>query len=86
MYKNIKFAKTSYDFFLSPYLYVPLCAQSLSQVWFFVVQWTVAFQAPLPAHGILQARILEWVAVSFSRGSSQPRDQTHVSGVSYIGR
>ena len=27
-------------------------------------------------HGILQARILEWVAISFSRGSSQPRDQT----------
>ena len=26
-------------------------------------------------HGILQARILEWVAISFSRGSSQPRDQ-----------
>ena len=30
-------------------------------------------------HGILQARILERVAVSFSRGSSQPRDQTRVS-------
>ena len=30
-------------------------------------------------HGILQARILEWVAVPFSRGSSQPRDQTPVS-------
>ena len=30
-------------------------------------------------HGILQARILEWVATPFSRGSSQPRDQTHVS-------
>ena len=29
--------------------------------------------------GILQARILEWVAFSFSRGSSQPRDQTQVS-------
>ena len=29
-------------------------------------------------HGILQARILKWVANSFSRGSSQPRDQTHV--------
>ena len=27
-------------------------------------------------HGILQARILEWVAVAFSKGSSQPRDQT----------
>ena len=30
-------------------------------------------------HGILQARVLEWVAVPFSRGSSQPRDQTQVS-------
>ena len=30
-------------------------------------------------HGILQARIVEWVAVSFSRGSSQPRDWTQVS-------
>ena len=30
-------------------------------------------------HGILQARILVWVAMSFFRGSSQPRDQTQVS-------
>ena len=30
-------------------------------------------------HGILQARILEWVAISFSRGSSQPKDWTQVS-------
>ena len=30
-------------------------------------------------HGILQARILEWVAISFPRGSSQPRDWTQVS-------
>ena len=30
------------------------------------------------AHGILQARILEWVAISFSGGSSQPRDRTQV--------
>ena len=30
-------------------------------------------------HGIFQARILEWVAVSFSRGSSRPRDRTQVS-------
>ena len=29
-------------------------------------------------HEILQARILEWVAISFSRGSSQPRDRTQV--------
>ena len=33
------------------------------------------------AHGILQARILEWVAVPFSRGFSQPRDQTQVSHI-----
>ena len=32
-------------------------------------------------HGILQARILEWVAYPFSRGSSQPRDQTQVSHI-----
>ena len=32
-------------------------------------------------HGILQARILEWVAVPFSRGSSQPRDQLQVSHI-----
>ena len=31
--------------------------------------------------GILQARILEWVAISFSKGSSQPRDQTWVSHI-----
>ena len=30
-------------------------------------------------HGILQVRILEWVALPFSRGSSQPQDQTQVS-------
>ena len=30
-------------------------------------------------HGILQARTLEWVAIPFSRGSSQPRDRTQVS-------
>ena len=32
-------------------------------------------------HGILQARILEWLAVHFSRGSSQPRDGTQVSHI-----
>ena len=36
--------------------------------------------------GIFQARVLEWVAISSSRGSSQPRDRTHISCVSCIGR
>ena len=30
-------------------------------------------------HGIFQAIVLEWIAISFSRGSSRPRDQTRVS-------
>jgi len=37
-------------------------------------------------HGIFQAKILEWVAFSYSRGSSWPRDQTHISCVSCISR
>ena len=36
--------------------------------------------------GILQAGILEWVVLPFSRGSSQPRDRTRVSYVSCVGR
>ena len=40
--------------------------------------WTVAHQALL-SMGFPMARILEWVAISFSRGSSRPSDQTHVS-------
>ena len=42
------------------------------------IPWTVARQTPL-VYGISQARILAWGAISFSRGSSPPRDQTHVS-------
>ena len=37
-------------------------------------------------HGILQVRVLEWVARLFSRGSSQPRDGTRVSYVSCVDR
>ena len=37
-------------------------------------------------HGILQGRILDWVAMLSSRGSSQPRDRTHASYVSCTGR
>ena len=37
-------------------------------------------------HGIVQARIPEWVAISYSRGSSQHRNHTHISRVCCIGR
>ena len=36
--------------------------------------------------GIFQVRILEWVVISSSRGTSQPRDGTHASGISCVGR
>ena len=49
-----------------------------SQIWLFVTLWTVALQAPLSV-GFSKARILEWVAKLSSRGSSWPRDWTHVS-------
>ena len=46
----------------------------LSCVWFFATPWTTV-------HGTLQARILEWAAFPFSRGSSQPRVWTQVSPI-----
>ena len=37
-------------------------------------------------HGIFQARILEWGVICYSRRSSQPKEQSHISWVSHIGR
>ena len=62
---------------------VCMCTQSLSCAQPFETPWTAARQAPLPM-GILQARILEWVAMPSSRGSSQPWDKTQVSCI--VGR
>ena len=59
--------------------------QLLSRVQLFSIPWTVACLAPLSI-GILQAGILEWVAISSSRGSSRPRDRTCISCVSCIGK
>ena len=47
------------------------CASLLSRVQLFATPWTVARQAP-PSVGILQARILEWVAISFSGDLPNP--------------
>ena len=57
----------------------------VSHVQLFVAPWTAAHQAPLSL-GILQARILEWVVISSSRGSFQPRDWTCISCVSCIAK
>ena len=51
---------------------------SLSRVQLFAVPWTVARQTPLSMR-LLQARILEWITILFSGGSSPPRDWTQVS-------
>ena len=59
--------------------------QLLSRVQLFSVPWTVACLAPLSI-GILQAGILEWAAISSSRGSSGPRDRTCISCVSCLGK
>ena len=58
-----------------PYIHM---SKLLSRVRLFANPCTAACQAPLSL-GILQARILEWVVISHSRESSQPRDQTQVS-------
>ena len=61
-------------------------ARSLSQVWLLATLRTVCSPPGSSIHVILQARILEWGASFYSRGSSQPRDQTCVSCVSCFGR
>ena len=55
-----------------------MCCALLSHVRFFATPWTVALQAPLSME-ILQVRILEWVAMPSSEGSSQPRYRTQFS-------
>ena len=53
-----------------------------SHVQLFATLWNVGSSV----HGTLQARVLEWVAISSSKGSSPPQDQTRISFVSCIGR
>ena len=61
------------------------CAQSLQLCLTLRDAMTIACQAPL-AMWILQARVLEWVALPSSRESSQPKDLAHFSSVSCTGR
>ena len=75
-YENYQRAIENVDLVLSKEVVVVVW--SLSPVQLFVTPWTVAGQALL-SMGIFQARILEWVAIPSSKGSSQPKDQTQVS-------
>ena len=58
------------------------CVQLLSRLRLFATPWTPGSSV----HGIPQARILEWAAIFFSRGSFLPRDQTWISYISCICR
>ena len=49
------------------------------QIWFYKVKWCCLVVPDSLWPQIFQARVLEWVAISFSRGSSWPRDWTQVS-------
>ena len=62
----------SFDYSFLIFFPPPVKWKSLSRVQLFATPWDYI------VHGILQARILECVAFPFSRGSSQPRDQTQV--------
>ena len=74
----------TYTYFLWIPLMLAYMLSHFSHVWFFATLWTLDCQVPL-SMGILQARILEWVAMPSCRWSSWLRDQTHVY-VSCIGR
>ena len=54
--------------------------KSLRRVPLFATLWNSSLPG-FSLHGILQARVLEWVAISFSRGSSRLRDRTQVSHI-----
>ena len=60
-------------------------AHMLSHVWLFRDPMNCSPEGSF-IHGIFQTRILEWVAVPSSRGSSWPRGWNWISGVSWIGR
>ena len=57
--------------------------KSFSHVWLFVTLWTVTHQASL-SMGLFRQKILDWVVISSSKGSSWPRDWTCVPCVSCI--
>ena len=70
-YSSLFFVWYSFDIF-----YCCCLDQIMSET--FAIPWTIT-QPDSSVHGIFQARILEWVAISFSRGSSQSRDGTQFS-------
>ena len=63
-----------------------VCVCSVTQLCLILCKPTDCSSLSSSVCGILQATILEWVAISYSKGSSQPRDPTCISCISWIGR
>ena len=63
-------------------IYVCVCTLSRVQLW----PQRLYSRLGSSVHGIFQARIMEWVVISYSRGSSWPRDWTCISCISCVGR
>ena len=66
--------------------WVCCCCCSVSKLCLTLCDPTDCSRPGSSVHGISQVRILEWVAISFSRGSCRPRDQNCTSSVFCIGR
>ena len=82
--QNIKQLQTGLKAILKSHAYTDTCEVKWSEVAQPCQTLCNPVDYSLPGsslHGILQAKVLEWVAISFSRGSSQPRDWTWVSHI-----
>ena len=76
----VKMSKWLIDNYLHRVTWWKMKVKSFSHVQLFVTPWTVAYQVP-PSMEFFQARILECLAISFSRRSSRPRDWSRVSHI-----
>ena len=90
--ENFMFAKYYHSFLFSPHADLlslrPVWQRQSTCVlsWVWLCDHMDCSPPGSSVHGIFQARILEWVAISFSKGSSQPRDRARIFCDSCIGR
>ena len=86
-YKILSIVPCAVQQILAVYLFICVCACGCAPLPSLTLCNPMSCSPPgSPVHRIFQARILEGVSISSSRGSSRSRDQTHISCVSWIGR
>ena len=83
IYLNIYYISYIYITYIHTYIHTHIYAYMYTYILHYIYikheAKTLCDHMDYTVHGILQARMLEWVAFHFSRGSSQPRDQPQVS-------